>query len=285
MFEKQSVSSMTGFARVKISDYIVEVQATNKKGAELHLSLPKELGQLESFIRKKLGALLVRGQAFIKVYSEKISGLKITKESCFAVHAYLVDIASSLDPSYKVSFETVLSLAGGFDIPQKEEEAVWEKGLTELWTQLTHMKQNEGLALAKDISMRLEAILKAVDFVETENRLAPEIFRKKILEKLESLKTSSEDDKERVLREVILYAEKADITEEVVRMRSHISQLESLLKGAKEPIGRTIDFLVQEMMREANTMGSKVPGVDSMNQVIFIKGEIEKIRQQGSNIE
>jgi uncharacterized protein (TIGR00255 family) len=285
MSEKSSVSSMTGFARLKISGYIVEVQATNKKGVELHLSVPKELAQIESFIRRKLGTLLVRGQAFIKVYSEKVTGLKITKESCATVHAYLVDIAKSLDPTYKVSFETVLNVAAGFDIPHKEEETSWEEGLTELWDQLTAMKRKEGSALAKDILMRTEAILKAVEFIEKETRLAPEIFRKKILEKLESLKTTSDDDKERVIREVILYSEKADVTEEVVRMRSHISQLESLLKSAKEPIGRTIDFLIQEMMREANTMGSKAPGVQSMNEVIFIKGEIEKIRQQGSNIE
>ena len=283
------VYSMTGFARCKISGYLVEVQTINKKGSELSLSLPRELALKESFIRKKLASLLQRGHAFVKVFPEGKHEIKISKEACQKAHAYLVDISKSLDSTYNVSFDNVLSILSEFDVSKEEEgdewETVWEKGIDELWGHLGQMKANEGEALSKDILMRLELIIQFVECVEKENFMAPEIYGKKILEKLESLKVIGDEDKERVLREVMFYTEKVDITEEVVRMRSHVSQLQNLFKGSKEPIGRTIDFLLQEMMREANTMGSKAPGVNSMNAVISIKSELEKIRQQGSNIE
>lgn len=281
------VLSMTGFARVKIGCYLVEIQTINKKGAEISLSFPRELALKESFIRKKLGSLLQRGHAFVKIFREGTDAFKISKEVCKKAHSALVEIAHSLDPSYKVSFETVLSVLDQFNFSEESQdlewESIWNQGLDELWQMLIKMKEEEGRALAKDIRMRNEAILAAVLVLEKENQKAPELFGKKILERLESLKAIVDEDRERVLREVVIYAEKVDITEEVVRMRSHISQLEKLLKGSLEPIGRTIDFLVQEMMREANTMGSKAPL--SVNEVVFIKGEIEKIRQQGSNIE
>ncbi len=282
--------SMTGFARCKVAGYLIEVQTINKKGAELSLSLPRELVLKESFIRKKLGALLQRGHAFVKVFSEKKADLKISKEACKKAHTYLMDIATSLDPSYKVSFDNVLAVFSEFTLSTEEDddsewENVWNKGIDELWKILIEMKEQEGEALVRDIQMRLKLIFQSVNMIEKENLTAPEFYRKKILEKLEDLKVINDEDRDRVIREVVIYSDKVDITEEVVRMRSHIDQLQKLLYESNEPIGRTIDFLIQEMMREANTMGSKAPSVAAMNEVIFIKGEIEKIRQQGSNIE
>jgi uncharacterized protein (TIGR00255 family) len=281
---------MTGFARQKISNFLVEIQTINKKGAEISLSLPRSLSLRENFIRKKIGMLLSRGHASIKIFSENNQDVKVSLDSCQIMHSYLKDIAKSLDPSYVVTFDMVLHAVQNFDVSKKHEEdqeweEEWEKGLDELWQKLLFMKKQEGEVLAKDILARLDQINRSVANLEKENENAPELFANKIRERLEALKEINEADKERVLREVVIYAEKVDITEEVVRMRSHIVQLEKLLTSSNEPVGRTIDFLVQEMMREANTMGSKAPGVASMNHVIFIKGEIEKIRQQGSNIE
>ncbi len=280
---------MTGFARGKVAGYLIEIQTINKKGAELSLSLPRELALKESFIRKKLGALLQRGHAFVKVFPEKGSDLKISKEACHRMHEYLTDIAISLDPDYKVSFECVLKALLEFDISKSDEgnewEAEWNDGLDILWQMLLKMKEKEGEALVKDILMRLDLISKNIQMLEKENVDAPDFFGKKILERLESYKILGPEDKERALREVMIYSEKVDITEEIVRMRSHISQLEKILTSSKEPIGRTIDFLMQEMMREANTMGSKSPSVQAMNVVIAIKSEIDKIGQQGKNIE
>ena len=283
------VYSMTGFARTKIAGYLVEIQTINKKGSELSISFPRELALKESVIRKKFTSLLQRGHAFVKVFPEGKNEVKISKEACQRAHAYLTDIAKSLDSTYKVSFDNVLDVLSEFDVSKQEEsdewEGVWEKGIDDLWKNLAQMKAKEGEALAKDIVMRLELILQLVQIAEKENFMDPEFYGTKILEKLESLKVIGDEDKDRVLREVMLYTEKVDITEEVVRMRSHISQMQNLFAGSNEPIGRTIDFLLQEMMREANTMGSKAPGINSMNAVISIKSEIEKIRQQGSNIE
>jgi uncharacterized protein (TIGR00255 family) len=284
------VYSMTGFASQKISGFLVEIQTINKKGAEISLSLPRSLASKENFIRKKVGSLLSRGHASIKIFSENNHDAKVSLDACLSMHHYLKEIASSLDPTYVVTFDMVLQAVLNFDVSKKAEEdheweGEWEEGLNQLWQKLLLMREKEGEILAKDILLRLELIDKAVAVLEKANEGAPEFFGNKILERLEALKTINEADRERVLREVMIYAEKVDITEEVVRMRSHIMQLEKLVKSSKEPIGRTIDFLLQEMMREANTMGSKAPGVLSMNEVIFIKGEIEKIRQQGNNIE
>ncbi len=284
------VYSMTGFASQKISGFLVEIQTINKKGAEISLSLPKSLSLKENFIRKKIGALLSRGHASVKIFSENNQDAKVSLDSCLSMHQYLKGIAKTLDPSFIVTFDMVLQAVLNFDVSKKSEEdhegeEGWDEGLNQLWQKLLLMRKKEGEILAKDILLRLDLINKAVTALEKANVGAPEIFGKKILERLEALKEINDADRERVLREVMIYAEKVDITEEVVRMRSHIQQLEKLVKSSNEPIGRTIDFLVQEMMREANTMGSKAPGVLSMNEVIFIKGEIEKIRQQGNNIE
>ena len=210
------VCSMTGFARAKIAGYLVEVQTINKKGAEISLSLPRELALKESFIRKKLGSLLQRGHAFIKVFPESGGEQKISKEACKKVHAHLTEIANSLDPTYKVSFDTVIHVLSEFPPAEEESkdwEEVWNTGLDEFWKALTVMRQKEGEALVADVCMRLELILKSVLVLEKENLHAPEFFGKKILEKLENFKAVRDEDKDRVLREVMLYSEKVDINE------------------------------------------------------------------------
>jgi uncharacterized protein (TIGR00255 family) len=284
------VYSMTGFARCKVGGYVLEVQTVNKKGAELSLALPRELSMKESFIRRKLGSKLQRGHAYVKIFQEGSEDFKLSKEACIKMHKHLVDIAKSIDSSFVVTFDNVLRALGTFDASKELSvdeswKVEWEEGIEELWAQLLTMKSKEAEVLVSDIKMRLDLILNALEVLQVENEKAPEVYKNKILERLESYKSLLEEDKDRVLREVILYSEKVDITEELVRMKSHISQMANLFETAKEPIGRTVDFLVQEMMREANTMGSKTTTVEAMAKVIFIKGEIEKIRQQGSNIE
>jgi uncharacterized protein (TIGR00255 family) len=284
------VYSMTGFARCKVGGYVLEVQTVNKKGAELSLALPRELSMKESFIRRKLGSKLQRGHAYVKIFQEGSEDTKLSKDACIKMHEHLVDIAKSIDSSFVVTFDNVLRALGTFDASKEVNldeswKVEWEEGIEELWGQLLNMKSKEAEVLVSDINMRLDLILDSLEILERENEKAPEFFKNKILERLESYKSLLDEDKDRVLREVILYSEKVDITEELVRMKSHISQMVNLFESAKEPIGRTVDFLVQEMMREANTMGSKTTTVEAMAKVIFIKGEIEKIRQQGSNIE
>jgi uncharacterized protein (TIGR00255 family) len=281
---------MTGFARCKVGDYVVEVQTVNKKGAELSLALPRDLSMKESFIRRKLSSKLQRGHAYVKIFHEGVEDFKLSKDACIKMHAHLSDIAKAIDSSFQVSFDNVLRALGAFE-PSKEVsqdeswKSEWDLGIDELWNQLSQMRSNEAKVLVSDIVMRLNLILDSLKTLELENQKSPEIYKNKILERLEAYKTLLDEDKDRVLREVILYTEKVDITEELVRMRSHIEQMNQLFKASKEPIGRTIDFLVQEMMREANTIGSKTTSVEAMAKVIFIKSEIEKIRQQGSNIE
>lgn len=174
-----------------------------------------------------------------------------------------------------------------------EEEAAYrqalETSLIEALDHLISMKQAEGMSLAQDLKQRIEMIRKTMRDIEGQADGAVEKYRQKLRKRLEEFLSHSSEDEERVLREIALFAERIDITEEIVRFKSHLQQfsylLETPLKAENETRGKVFDFLIQELNREINTIASKATEKEISERVITVKGEIEKMREQVQNIE
>jgi uncharacterized protein (TIGR00255 family) len=159
-----------------------------------------------------------------------------------------------------------------------------KKTVKEALDSLLKMKGVEGKALASDIAQRLKSLLGLITKIEIQGQSAPKEYREKLLARLFALFEEAKED-ERVLREIALFADKADISEEITRLRSHIEQTKDLLSSKEPSIGRTLDFLTQEMLRESNTIASKSADLKITQLAIALKSEIEKIREQVHNIE
>jgi uncharacterized protein (TIGR00255 family) len=176
--------------------------------------------------------------------------------------------------------------SGGGQVEQAEKmEEVMHETIGELLAIWNQMRYVEGNALAKDIIERLDLADRLLDRITESGKNSKEKYKEKILARIAELGTMTEEDHHRVARELILYAEKVDITEEMVRMRSHINQTKKLCIESSKSIGRELQFYLQEMTREMNTISSKSIDLSAINDTIVVRGELEKIREQIQNIE
>lgn len=291
--------SMTGFGRAvgdtPLGKLVVEIQSVNRKHLELFVSLPKEWSRFENDIRKWVSEALSRGHVSVRVFL--LAGAQST-------HALLPDpqmlhelkkgwdrIASQmgLDPR-TVDLPFLVS-----QIPEREEIRCAEESdlpllharVDEALQALLKMRKAEAKNLARDLSDRLQILKKELAAIE---KIAPEVtvqLRKKLLDKMAEVFSSNASleasVEERLLREAALLAERADITEEITRLHSHFAQFSDLLQPKNPSVGRKMDFLVQEIGREINTIGSKNPSLSS--RVVEMKNELEKMREQIQNIE
>lgn len=289
------VNSMTAFGRSKFSlndrVYILEIYSVNRKGLEVSVNLPNDLSFLEIFIRSFLKNICLRGYITCKIFHDSSKNHRISSESMKLVHEKLVSIASEIDKEYKVSFDNVLQVAlkgaGVIEMGEKEAEKTIEKALDQACKAFVSMRENEGDVLKEDISDRLVQIQKTCEKISSRGEDAPRRMEERITERLSEISTVKGEDKDRLMREVIIYTDKYDVTEEMTRMNSHIGQMNDLIntKKSREAIGRTLEFLLQEMLREVNTTSAKSQDLGIISEVIFIKREIEKIREQVQNIE
>lgn len=289
------VNSMTAFGRGKFSlnerAYILEIHSLNRKGLEISVNLPSDLAFLEIYIRTFLKKMCLRGYLTCKVFHDSAKNHKISHDSMKAIHEKLSSIAKDLDKKYEVEFSHVLQVAmkgaGMIEMGQKEAEKAVEKALEEASKAFVSMRVVEGDVLKDDISDRLLQIEKTCGKITERGKDAPRRMKERILERLQEVESSNGDDQERLMREVIIYTDKYDITEEMTRLQSHIGQMRSLMGEQKKKgaIGRTLEFLLQEMLREINTTSAKSQDLGIISEVIFIKSEIEKIKEQVQNIE
>lgn len=291
------VRSMTAFARanvpVKEGSWTVEIRSLNHRYFEFSLKLPQSLSVLETRIRDLVQAGMRRGKVTVSVNLERNGkqrpAVTIDEE---AVEVYL-QAAKKIQKKYRlageVSIDQILRLPGIFTGEERETdpEKSWpeiKKTLSKALAAADKAKADEGRKLALDIDKRLGMIAEAVAKIEKFAKSRTETVFKKTLARIEALLGEKQQDLERFEREVAFLAERADITEELVRMCSHLDLFRSRLKGDAE-VGRELDFISQEMNREVNTMGSKAQLFEIATEVVFIKGELEKIREQIQNIE
>ncbi len=292
------IKSMTGFGRGVNEDnarrFIVEIKSVNHRYNNIVIKLPKHLSFLENNIKKQIKKKVKRGRVDIYIHLENI------KDSDFDVKADLSlaesyknaieELCNTLDIKKEFSIELFTNLPEILKVEKKDEDEdeIWKclkEALIIALDKLVHMRKKEGEKLAEDISNRGNNIKTLV--MEIEKR-APEVvkeYKNKLEERIKDLIDNKyELDNEKLCNEVAYYADRSNITEEIVRLNSHINQLFTTLKS-DNPVGRKLDFLVQEMNREINTIGSKAGDTDIKNNVVEIKSEIEKIREQVQNIE
>lgn len=289
--------SMTGFGRATYDDenrgFIVEMRSVNHKYLDLNIRMPKNLACLEDRMRKLIQDNISRGKLDIFItqnnYKSEDTVAVLNEGLCDSY----VDCLKAIKDRYKLRDEFSLQLISKFpdviSVVQKEEdvEAIWEalsKPLADALKMLSKMRENEGLKLQENINQRCNTIKSMVDEIEARSPIIIENYRKKLNDKLVELLGDSGMDQNRIAMEVALFVDKSSIDEEIVRLNSHIMQMKETI-NLNEPTGRKLDFIVQEMNRETNTIASKTNDIETTKIVLNIKNEIEKIREQIQNIE
>ena len=291
------IKSMTGYGRVVAlldgRNIAVEDKSVNHRFLEISLRTPSALFPLEMEYKKKIGERFKRGRidVSIRLEGEGADTSKVNLNLEIA-HNYF-DVLSRLKAEFHLQEPiTLKSLTGFRDIfsPPSETElspdflSQVEKTLQEALSMLANMRQDEGMALYSDMQMRLKVI---TEIMETIRLRAPQVvleYQKRLADRIKELTAGLALDDARLAQEVAIMADRCDITEELVRMQSHISQFETLLQS-EDAEGKKIDFLLQEMNREINTIGSKSNNAEIARQVIEAKSELGKLREQAQNIE
>lgn len=287
------LSSMTGFGRAVIDApfgrLTVEIQSVNRKYLEVFVSLPKEFSRFEQQVRKWVGDAVSRGQVAVRVFLipnvSVIEGLLPDPTILKGLKKGWEKIAKELGTDPKEI--TLAFMMEHLPVQPKQAEAEEDTHLKacieEALEGLLKMKKAEGKALEKDLSSRLKSLEAMIGKIEDFAPDATQKMRQKLSERMAEVFKPGIESEERLVREVALFAERADIAEEITRFKSHVLQFREALKGSL--VGRKMDFLIQEMGREVNTIGSKSMEAKISHLVVEMKSELEKIREQVQNLE
>ncbi len=290
--------SMTGYGRGGSHHaglkFTVELNSVNRKQADIIVDLPREIIELEPRIRDIINAAISRGRLHVVVAWHRADGGKASeiKLDELLARAYLratQKLKRDLKLTGTASLETILRCPGVLKMADTEAdaEAMWphvEKALRQALDGLVKMREKEGRHLGKDLETRLDGVRRNVAAI---HRLAPamiERHREQLHERIRKSGVEISFEDERLLKEVALFADRSDIAEELTRLESHLVQFQDNLQS-REPVGRALDFLSQEINREINTIGSKACHAEISRTVVAMKSELEKIREQVQNIE
>ena len=291
------IRSMTGYGRgeneTEGRKFSVEIKSVNHRYNDISIRLPRSMNYLEDKIRKILMKKIMRGKTDVFInfesFSEDDVNIKVN-EPLAAAYCQKLDFLSE---NYGLTCDNKLELVAKFpDIitvekVQEDEDVIWNAlapALEEALDNFVAMRTVEGEALKKDILKKADIIEGFVEKIRERAPLVAEDYRQRLTARLEELLADTSLDEQRILTEVTIFADRACIDEEITRLISHISQLRVIF-DKDEPIGRKLDFLVQEMNREANTIASKSNDITITQVTIELKSEIEKIREQIQNIE
>lgn len=293
------MKSMTGYGRgghaqngFKIS---VELSAVNRRQSEISLNLPRELEMLEAPIRDALNARIARGRVMARVSvhagGDKLSArMHINLPLARAYTTELNRLARQLKLGGQVTLDQLIRAPGVLQTDEElvEADKIWpilEKALKQALAALVKMREREGDHLAQDLAARIAVMRKAAGKIQKQAPQTAENYRQQLVDRIKSagLESPAPDD-ERLLKEIVLFADRSDISEELTRLQSHFQQFEDCRKS-REPVGRTLDFLAQEMNREVNTIGSKANDAAISREVVTLKAELEKFREQAQNVE
>lgn len=291
------LKSMTGFGRASFENesksYTIEVKSVNHRYLDVNIRMPRVLLTLEEKMRKIIKERINRGKVDVFVTYNSLSGnvgvATLNKE---LAESY-IQCLSELKNEYNIIDDISVSLVSRFpdvikiDQPEEDIEEIWKiisKVLEESLDNLIEMREVEGDKLKEDILTKLNTIENNISDIVVYSKESVNLYRKKLHERINELIQGIDIDESRITQEVAIFADRACIDEEIVRLGSHINQMRETLK-TNDVIGRKLDFIVQEMNREVNTIGSKANNIDITNVTINIKNEVEKIREQIQNIE
>ena len=293
------MKSMTGYGwgdAVKDGSKVtVELSSVNRKQSEISINLPRELEVLEAQIRDEVNRRIARGRVTARVTlhaGEKTNSgsVRINAPLAQAYAKRLRNLARELKLSGDVTLDHLLRAPGVLesdeDIPDAED--FWptvEKALKQALEMMVAMREKEGAHLRKDLVKRFDTMRTAARRVQ---KRAPQVqvrYREQLMERIQSAGIeAAKIEEERVLKEIIFFADRSDISEEITRLQSHFKQFDDCV-NSPEPVGRTLDFLAQEMNREINTIGSKANDAMISREIVVLKTELEKFREQAQNVE
>lgn len=292
------IKSMTGFGRGESTDGVhnfnVEIKTVNHRYNDIVVKMPKHLSYLEENIKTIIKDRINRGRVEVYINLEYIcdTGIEVKVDIPLA-KAYktgLETLIKELEIEENIRLSHILGVSEIIKTERKEvdEDIVWnclEIALKAALDSVIDMRTKEGLVLKKDIEEQIIKVEVMIDKIEERAPLVILEYKEKLKERIkELLDVDCNIDEERLNYEVVFFADKSNINEEIVRLRSHTKQFIKNL-DKKEPVGRKLDFLIQEMNREVNTIGSKANDLDICNYVVEIKSELEKVREQVQNVE
>ncbi|MDO4156197.1 MAG: YicC/YloC family endoribonuclease [Oscillospiraceae bacterium] len=291
------IKSMTGFGRGHFLadgvDILAEVRSVNHRFLECTIRLPRAYGFLEERVKKCVQQVAARGKVEVNLTIQlpvsAVSTVSVNLDMANAYCTALREANETLQLQDDVTLSTLLHLPDVCTVQklEMEEDVIWRDTEVALQEALQHfitMRQLEGEKLQQDVQFRLQKIAENLAKIEAEAPVMQQKYYDRLYQKLAVLLENQCIDTQRLVTEAAVFAEKVAIDEETVRLHSHLQQCEQLL-SSEEPVGRKLDFLVQEMNREVNTIGSKAQNLDITKLVVEMKSEIEKIREQIQNME
>ena len=291
------IKSMTGFGRCEIlkgsKKFTVELKSVNHRYLDVNIRMPKKLNLFETAIRTLLKSYANRGKVDIFVTCEDLSQAQISVKYNSALAAEYLKYLKQMEEEFGLENDVRVSVLSRYpevftmEEQSEDEEELWnvlKEALEGAFTQFVETRKTEGENLRKDILSKLDLLSGQIGYIEERSPQIVAEYRAKLEDKMKELLADTQIEESRIASEVILFADKICTDEEVVRLKSHISHMRSTLEENDE-IGRKLDFIAQEMNREANTILSKANDIEVSDHAISLKTEIEKIREQIQNIE
>lgn len=290
------IKSMTGYGKANLNkeerEYQVEIKTVNHRYLDISVKMPKQISYLEETIKKEISKQIKRGKVdiYVTFNNSSIEGksIKINTQLAKAYISELKKLAEEEKILADIQVNDIAKYPEVLTVEYNQEDETIKEEMTKTVQvaieNLISMREKEGEKLSEDLSKRLDSIQEKVNELNKYSTGLIEEYVVKLEERLKQLLPNQELDKNRLAQEVVIYADKCSIQEEITRLKSHIFQFRGLLKS-NESVGKKLDFIIQEMNRETNTIGSKSNNLDITNGVIDMKTEIENLREQVQNIE
>ena len=288
---------MTGYGRGEIdhsgTKFSVELNSVNRKQSDIVVNLPRDLAELEPRIRQTINQNISRGRTNVVVSlhggSNGMRKLALDKELARSYHEAMRALQKELDAPGEITIDTILQAPGVLRSPEESlnSEDAWppiERALRNALADLIKMREREGKHLAKDLIHRLKAMRKQLKEIRALHPDVVKKYRATLLDRIQKAGLPIGGEDERLVKEVSFFADRADISEELTRLESHLAQFAHHLRKT-EPVGRTLEFITQEIFRELNTLGAKANDASISQRVVACKAELEKIREQIQNLE
>ena len=291
------IRSMTGYGKASLSvegrEYQVEIKSVNHRYLDINIKMPRTLGYLEETIKKQISEKIKRGKIDVFITFENNSqegrDIKINKELAKIYINQLKELAQEENISSNIEVIDIAKFPDILTIKIEQEDEKIKNEILQVTKDATdkiiEMKNIEGQKIAQDLLSRIGKIENKIEEISKKSTGLIEEYVVKLEKRIKEILKTEEIDKSRLAQEVVIYADKCSVKEEITRLKSHIYQFKNLIADNNGTIGKKLDFIIQEMNRETNTIGSKANNLEITNGVIDIKTELEDIREQTQNIE
>ncbi len=291
------LKSMTGFGRAKYEtnsrEYIIDIKSVNNRYSDITIKMPRSISFLEEKVKQKVTNAISRGKVEVFItfnnYSEQGKNIKINSELAKRYIEEIKQLSEDTQINMNINLQEILKMPDilNIRIDEEAEILIWselETALTEAINNFITMRETEGLKIQEDLEKRIDYIEKSVNSIDNISDTLVQEYIAKLEKRINDILQNNIVDESRLAQEVVIYSDKCSVEEELTRLKSHIIQFKELL-NKNTANGKKIDFLIQEMNRETNTIGSKANNLDITNYVIEIKTELENIREQIQNVE